>query len=567
MIRIQGFLPEFAPIHLEGFGSALFGNQLFTLIHQGSLTASEYFPSLIIRTNIKDESWASVLVDTTVGFPKSTAVFDEITQTVFFVDHDKENDSTKLLDGNWRGGYLNSVDLRTGKLNELSVNTDRRFWHDLKEVGDDVIALAFSNDITLYNVNLRRSLFLPNIGSFSAIENELIVSPYGGGNKALSFVDLETLTVRRQFQLSSVSFIHETYSLNSVDGVKRAILFQEEFAESPHYILENYEVSAFDGLPNPRTIFGVDLNEDEITDLILGTNDGTRYFLNNGYGKFLEVSVPELEGHFNVHAAGSMLVSLDWPSAAPRLNIQKISSVSKFLTTKDATSLGLKPNSFIMLPSESGLVIIQDSVARQYDWNALDVGGMQRADGVEIVDGFKALPVHRLGASSPPKVFLPIFNQSLATLVLPEHVTRVQTLESFRAFDMDGNAGQAYRVYKAAFNRDPMQGDTGGLGYWIAQIDDGMDLIEVSARFVDSNEFRALYGTNPTNAQFLTKLYQNVLGRDPEALGYNWWLNELNTNPSKTKAKALADFSESGENQTGVASLIGNGITYEPWVG
>ena len=130
-----------------------------------------------------------------------------------------------------------------------------------------------------------------------------------------------------------------------------------------------------------------------------------------------------------------------------------------------------------------------------------------------------------------------------------------------------GTAGQAYRVYKAAFNRDPMSGDAKGLGYWIAQIEKGMDLIEVSARFVDSNEFRTLYGTNPTNAQFLTKLYQNVLGRDPEASGYNWWLNELNTNPSKTKAKVLADFAESGENQTGVASLIGSGITYEPWVG
>ena len=112
-----------------------------------------------------------------------------------------------------------------------------------------------------------------------------------------------------------------------------------------------------------------------------------------------------------------------------------------------------------------------------------------------------------------------------------------------------------------------MKGDTSGLGYWIGQMDGAMDLIEVSARFVDSKEFRDLYGTSPTNAQFLTKLYQNVLGRSPEAAGYNWWLNELNTNPSKTKAKVLADFSESAENQTGVASLIGNGITYEPWVG
>jgi Ca2+-binding RTX toxin-like protein len=145
-------------------------------------------------------------------------------------------------------------------------------------------------------------------------------------------------------------------------------------------------------------------------------------------------------------------------------------------------------------------------------------------------------------------------------------VDRVAFQDKVLALDTEGTAGKAYRVYKAAFNRDPMQGDTSGLGYWIGQMDSAMDLIEVSARFVDSKEFRDLYGTNPTNAQFLTKLYQNVLGRAPEATGYNWWLNELNTNPSKTKAKVLADFSESGENQTGVASLIGTGITYEPWM-
>lgn len=146
-------------------------------------------------------------------------------------------------------------------------------------------------------------------------------------------------------------------------------------------------------------------------------------------------------------------------------------------------------------------------------------------------------------------------------------VERIQFSDSSIALDSAGNAGQAYRVYKAAFNRDPMLGDRAGLGYWIAQIDKGMDLLEVAARFVDSKEFRDLYGTSPTNAQFLNKLYENVLGRPPETTGYNWWLNELNTNPSKTKAKALADFAESSENQAGVASLIGNGIAYEPWVG
>jgi hypothetical protein len=98
-------------------------------------------------------------------------------------------------------------------------------------------------------------------------------------------------------------------------------------------------------------------------------------------------------------------------------------------------------------------------------------------------------------------------------------------------------------------------------------MDSGMTLIEAAARFIDSNEFRAMYGTSPTDEQYLTKVYQNVLGRDPEPDGYNWWLNEIRTNPEKTRAKVLADFSESVENNAGTAQLVGQGIIYEPWVG
>jgi len=138
-------------------------------------------------------------------------------------------------------------------------------------------------------------------------------------------------------------------------------------------------------------------------------------------------------------------------------------------------------------------------------------------------------------------------------------VERLKFSDVSIALDIEGTAGQSYRIYKAAFNRTP---DTGGLGYWISRMDAGMGVVELAARFIDSPEFQILYGQNPSNAQFLTKLYENVLGRTPEATSYNWWLNELNTNPSKTKAKVLADFSESGENQSSVASLIGNGIQY-----
>jgi hypothetical protein len=143
-------------------------------------------------------------------------------------------------------------------------------------------------------------------------------------------------------------------------------------------------------------------------------------------------------------------------------------------------------------------------------------------------------------------------------------VERLQFSDSWVAIDVSGAGGQAYRVYKAAFNREP---DQGGLGYWIAQMDSGMNMVEVAARFIDSNEFRAMYGAATTDEQYLTKVYQNVLGRDPEPGGYNWWLNEMRTNPEKTRAKVLADFSESTENKAGTAQLVGQGIVFEPWVG
>jgi hypothetical protein len=135
------------------------------------------------------------------------------------------------------------------------------------------------------------------------------------------------------------------------------------------------------------------------------------------------------------------------------------------------------------------------------------------------------------------------------------------------SFDVSGTAGQAYRIYRAAFDRDPMIGDTAGLGYWIAQMDAGMSMTEVAARFIDSAEFRELYGATPTNGEFLTKVYNNVLDRDPDSDGYVWWMDQLANNPEKTWQKVLADFSESTENQTNVAGLIGNGITYDAWTG
>jgi hypothetical protein len=141
-------------------------------------------------------------------------------------------------------------------------------------------------------------------------------------------------------------------------------------------------------------------------------------------------------------------------------------------------------------------------------------------------------------------------------------VERLEFSDVTLSVDTTGITGSAYRIYKAAFDRIP---DATGLGYWIAQMDSGMDVVEVAARFIDSPEFRQLYGANVSNAAFITNVYKNVLDRSPDDTGLAWWVSEMQTNPSKTWQKVLADFSESAENKANVATLIANGITYETW--
>ena len=153
-------------------------------------------------------------------------------------------------------------------------------------------------------------------------------------------------------------------------------------------------------------------------------------------------------------------------------------------------------------------------------------------------------------------------NTSIDTL---KNIERVRFSDKTVALDISVGAvgGSCYRMYKAAFNRTP---DEGGLGYWIGQMDLGKTLMEVSAGFIDSDEFRASYGTNPTNGEFLTKVYNNVLGRDPDSGGYDWWVDQLANNPEKSWSKVMADFSEGTENQANVLELIGNGVQYDLWV-
>jgi subtilisin-like proprotein convertase family protein/subtilisin family serine protease len=143
-------------------------------------------------------------------------------------------------------------------------------------------------------------------------------------------------------------------------------------------------------------------------------------------------------------------------------------------------------------------------------------------------------------------------------------IERLQFSDNALALDTTtGTAGQAYRMYQAAFNRTP---DAGGLGYWIGAMDNGAKLIDVAKQFVSSNEFKTLYGAAPSNTELLTNLYANVLHRTPDAAGAAYWLNLLDSHAIDA-AEALRNFSESAENVAALVGVTQNGIIYTPFHG
>jgi hypothetical protein len=82
------------------------------------------------------------------------------------------------------------------------------------------------------------------------------------------------------------------------------------------------------------------------------------------------------------------------------------------------------------------------------------------------------------------------------------------------------------------------------LAGWVYDLDNGRSIQDVAAGFVGSPEFVAKYGALDDTA-FITLLYNNVLGRAPDAGGLADWLRLLNTGGTRTGV--VVGFSDSPE--------------------
>lgn len=88
-----------------------------------------------------------------------------------------------------------------------------------------------------------------------------------------------------------------------------------------------------------------------------------------------------------------------------------------------------------------------------------------------------------------------------------------------------------YRLYKNCLGRNP---DTAGLENWCRNIENGQTGAKIAEGFIFSKEYKEKY---VTNEEFVTMLYNTILGRNPDANGLASWtekLNYRNTRPNVT---------------------------------
>lgn len=117
----------------------------------------------------------------------------------------------------------------------------------------------------------------------------------------------------------------------------------------------------------------------------------------------------------------------------------------------------------------------------------------------------------------------------------PEHVTRTEPAQQAydAAHDITEWADDVYRLYRAVLGREP---DAGGFESWAGMLAAGQrTLAQAVAGFMASPEFQATYGAAADDRAFVTLLYENVLGRAPDPAGLDGWVARLEAGMDRVK--------------------------------
>ncbi|MEZ5204001.1 MAG: DUF4214 domain-containing protein [Acidimicrobiales bacterium] len=115
-------------------------------------------------------------------------------------------------------------------------------------------------------------------------------------------------------------------------------------------------------------------------------------------------------------------------------------------------------------------------------------------------------------------------------------------LASLVAGEGAAHAQPVARLYLAALGRLP---DPSGMGYWTRRHAAGWPLTQIVDQILGSNEFERRFG-GTTDHDFVDQLYRNILDRDGDPSGVDYWTRRL-TGGQIGRTGLVVQFSESSE--------------------
>ena len=136
-------------------------------------------------------------------------------------------------------------------------------------------------------------------------------------------------------------------------------------------------------------------------------------------------------------------------------------------------------------------------------------------------------------------------------------IERISFADGGLSFDAGSSAAQVFRLFNAAFDRSP---DAVGQSFHTNSLENGATITNVAVGFISSPEFLQRYGST-TNNEFVTLLYNNVLDRNPDSSGLQYWTSLLQSG-ARSRAEVLVGFSESPEHIEDLRPETAAGLWY-----
>jgi len=375
-------------------------------------------------------------------------------------------------------------------------------------LGDSIENPLLLNNQLIYNVNYHDiGLNIPEIP---------LVNVQGNAITSNNYLAIKTITVVNKRPSEIENKFNVIVTASDSDGNK-----------SNQYVIVNLQdiqgevLNGIDGEDNLKGGIGNDTFQGN------GGNDtidgGADYDIATYSGNFSEYT-------FNI---ASKIVTISDNRVSKTDGIDTLSNIEKLIFADQSaliTSQEIKPIHSLGFQSEK-IYSGKSDTYKFYDLGS-DRYGVGTATGIDELTGESILKFDDKNMN--------LINDVKATF---DQVTGLNT-----------DSGKMFRLYNASFKRLP---DPDGLQYWIGNFSSGKDDERaVASSFLASAEFTERYGANVSNESYVNTLYVNVLGRNADTSGLNYWLGQLFSG-AETRYEVLLGFSESAENKALFSEITG----------